>query len=588
MKRFSRNNLVLLFFIHLFVLGPMPAYADISVSLNIDRKEATLADAVRMVVSVSGVRNSDVQPTVKGLVEDFHVSTGGTSSRVQIINGKMDASVDFTYFIQPQRTGTFQLGPAAFKMDGKVFRSNTVTLKVSQQGSSQGIDRGPLFLQARLSSAKAYVEEQITYTLKLFRQAKVSNVSLSLPETEHLVFKQLGDPSEYQSVVRGKTYHVLEVRYAVVLSGEGKHVIKPASMGMTVYQPRERTRRGIFDDPFFAFSRGRPMTLNSDALELEVLPLPDAGRPSDFSGLVGRFQIDAGLVPSEIKAGESATLTVHVTGRGNVNRIPDLDIPELTHTKVYADQPVLEVSSDSEGITGSKTMKWALVPEKAGRFQIPSLSMSFFDTENHRYQRIKTSPFFLSVLHGEDKPMESSLQMGGNRATEGHEKKEVTTLGQDILPVHTSMADFTSAHHKPPKGMVLWVLLISPCLVYAIALWGTRLKKRSASTAAATKARKAAKVLVKKCHRGRLEANDFFLAIRDYFNDRFDLSLGALTADEAADLLTTKGVSLKTANRLRKVLRGLEDTVYMGKGDDYCDLGEDMSALIKNIEKEIR
>jgi hypothetical protein len=78
------------------------------------------------------------------------------------------------------------------------------------------------------------------------------------------------------------------------------------------------------------------------------------------------------------------------------------------------------------------------------------------------------------------------------------------------------------------------------------------------------------------------------LAIRNYFNDRFDLSLGALTADEAADLLTTKGVSLKTANRLRKVLRRLEDTVYTGKGDDYCNLGEDMSALMKNIEKEIR
>jgi hypothetical protein len=115
-----------------------------------------------------------------------------------------------------------------------------------------------------------------------------------------------------------------------------------------------------------------------------------------------------------------------------------------------------------------------------------------------------------------------------------------------------------------------------------------RLKRRSASTAVATKAKKAAKSLAKKCHKGKLEPHVFSLAIRDYFNDRFDLSLGALTADEAGDLLTRKGVSLKTANRLREVLRKLEDAVYMGYGDDYCDLGEDMSALIKNIEKELR
>ena len=262
-------------------------------------------------------------------------------------------------------------------------------------------------------------------------------------------------------------------------------------------------------------------------------------------------------------------------------------MPEVTFAKIYADQPVLKASSDNEGLTGTKTMKWALVPEEAGRIEIPSLSMSFFDTENHRYRQIETAPFFLSVLPGEDEAVETSLQNREKGATENPIKKEITTLGQDILPVHTSMSDLTSAHHNPPTGIILWLLLISPCLVYTIAFLGTRLKKRSASTMAATKARKAAKVLVKKCHQEKPEANDFFLAIRDYFNDRFDLSLGVLTADEAADLLIKKGVSRKTASTLNKALQELENAVYMGKGKDYCHLGEDMSALIKKIEKEL-
>ena len=60
---------------------------------------------------------------------------------------------------------------------------------------------------------------------------------------------------------------------------------------------------------------------------------------------------------------------------------PDLKIPELDHIKVYADQPVLESTQDSEGLRGTKTMKWALVPEKEGRLEVPPVAVSYFDTQ---------------------------------------------------------------------------------------------------------------------------------------------------------------------------------------------------------------
>ncbi len=65
-------------------------------------------------------------------------------------------------------------------------------------------------------------------------------------------------------------------------------------------------------------------------------PLPQEGKPSDFSGLVGKFKMWSKLEPVSLKTGESATLTVSVSGQGNVNRIPDLKIPELIHIKIYA------------------------------------------------------------------------------------------------------------------------------------------------------------------------------------------------------------------------------------------------------------
>jgi hypothetical protein len=581
--------LVLLFLVLLF---PCVACADVSVSIKLDRKEATLADSVQMVVSVSGSRSSDLQPMVRGL-EAFNVTQGGTASRLEIINGKVNAGVDYTYFIQPKKPGEFQIGPAEVTVEGKTFSSNTATITIIKQSQASGVDRGPLFLNAGLSPARAYVEEQPIYTVKLYRQMKVSDISLDLPETEHLVFKQLGKPLEYQSVLDGKTYQVLEVRYALVPSQEGLYTIGPTRMTMTVYQPRRRTSRGLFDDPFFSdpflsFSTGRPMTLASEPQALTVLPLPEAGRPADFSGLVGRFDVESKLEPATIKAGESATLTVVLSGRGNVNRIPDLKGPELSHTKVYADEPVLKVETDAEGLAGTKTMKWALVPEKQGHYEIPPLSVSFFDTTTHQYRVIKTQPLSLSVLPGEPETVQALSQGPDEHPSEGPGKKAVKELGRDILPVHTSAKDLAAGYRMRPGHVLSWLVLLVPPFLYGATFWGLRFRNKSDQSIAAIKAKKAAKKLIQKCRKGKISSSELALCIRDYLNERFDLALGSLTPEEGAEILRSKGVSLETAQGFRSVLQRIEDAVYTGKGYECCDTPDEVPKLIKQIQKEIR
>ena len=118
--------------------------------------------------------------------------------------------------------------------------------------------------------------------------------------------------------------------------------------------------------------------MTTDPIDLHVNALPKEGRPADFTGLVGTFQMTSTLEPPSLKAGESATLTIQVKGRGTVNRIPDLDLPEMDFVRTYSDQPVLETGQDRQGIVGTKTMKWALVPEKAGEYKVPLLVVEFF------------------------------------------------------------------------------------------------------------------------------------------------------------------------------------------------------------------
>jgi len=581
--------LVLLFLVLLF---PCVALADVSVSIQLDRKEATLVDSVRMVVSVSGTRSSDLQPMVRGL-DSFNVTQGGTASRLEITKGKVNAGVDYTYFIQPKKAGQFQIGPAEVTVEGKSFNSNTATITIIKQPQASEVDRGPLFVNARLSSARAYVEEQPIYTVKLYRQMKVSDISLDLPDTQRLVFKQLGKPLEYQSVLDGKTYQVLEVRYALIPSEAGPYTIEPTRMTMTVYQPGRRTSRGLFDDPFFrdpffSFSSGRPMTLESQPQALTVLPLPEAGRPADFSGLVGRFDIESNLAPATIKAGESATLTVLVSGRGNVNRIPDLKGPELSHAKVYADEPVLKVETDAEGLAGTKTMKWALVPERQGHYEIPPLSVSFFDSTTHHYRVIKTRPLSLSVLPSQPQTLQASSQGADELPSEGSGKKAVEELGRDILPVHASAKDLAAGYRIRPGEGLFWLILLAPPFLCGLTFWGLKFREKSDQSIAATKAKKAAKNLIQKCRQGRMSSSELALSVRDFLNERFDLALGSLTPEEGAAILTSKGVNLETAERFRSLLQCLEDAVYTGKGHEWCERAEEVSKVIKQIQKEIR
>ena len=575
----------------IFILLPCPVNAKPSLTLSLDRNEADISDSIKMVVKISGSHGSHSTPVIPGL-EGFNVTRGGTTKRIGIINGRVDSGVEYTYFIQPEKTGTFQIGPAEVNVKGDTIKSNIEKLKIIERTAPNSIDRGYLFLTADLSSQKAYVEGQIIYTLRLYCQARVSDISLDLPEIEHIAFKQLGKPVESSSNYGGKAYQVLDIRYLLITSKEGNYDIPPSMMHLKVYQPRRRSSRGLSNDPFFSnpfFSTATPVTLTSESLTLNLASLPEGGRPADFSGLVGNFKMNATLSPSEIKAGDSATLTVSLIGRGNVNRFPELKCPELINCKVYADQPVLKVEPCSNGLSGIKTIKWAIVPEKKGRYRIPPLSVSFFDPEDDKYRTVKTPILKLNVLPGKEKLIVSEAGREKQKINEGPVKKEIQELGHDIFPVHTSMKVLREPFGRSRGLLFFLIVFLSPPLIVAITFFALQHRKNSVQSLAAIISKKAARNFIRQIRReSKISANDLTLAIVNYINDRFCLSHGSLTSDEAAEILRAGGADIDTARSLQSVLKLLEDAVYTGRGQEPCDIGADIPKLIRQIEREIR
>lgn len=586
----------------LMTLVPSMAMADVSISLKLNTNDATLADTLQLTVTVSGIRSTHSEPVVKGL-GDFYVNEGGTSSRLEIINDHVSSSMDYTYFIQPKKTGTFQVGPAEIKVKGKTLQSNSETVMIRKSEYSGTEKHGPVFLTAKLSADSTYVEQQVLYILKLYRRTKVADLSLQLPKIDHLTFKQLGKPRHYESTYNGYRYRVLEVTYSILPSETGTYTLSPARMGITVFEPQHRSRRNPFDDffndpfddPFFSFSTGRPMTLTSNALQIKVLPLPRGGRPANFSGLVGTFKIESKLQPLEIKEGNSATLTVILKGRGNVNRIPDLKIPEMEDIKIYPDQPVLKVESDTNGLYGSKAMKWALVPTKEGEYTIPAMSLSYFDSESHQYKTIKTAAYHLHVLPSK-KAMGGVSGAGNENLGSGSPmvnasavtKEKVKTIGHDIFPLHDSMKAFNNGRQFNPGKALVLLLLLSPAGIYVIVFVGLKAREHSSQNVMAMNMKKARKNFLKRVQSSNTTADEFLLAVRDYLNDRFGLTLGSVTSDETACILASHNVTEQTIKRFHALLQRVENEIYTGRGAKVFHTDENIPELMRRVERESR
>ena len=341
--------------------------------------------------------------------------------------------------------------------------------------------------------------------------------------------------------------------------------------------------------PFSAFSSGRPLTVAADPVELNVLALPEKERPADFSGLVGNFQMESRLQPTRLKAGESATLTVEIKGKGNINRIPDIDLPELPFARAYSDQPLLETEQDQQGIGGRKTMKWALVPQKAGRFEIPVLKLSFFNPDTATYDILKTSVHTLSVLPGTTQaPAAAQKSPSLAPSAETSVKKEIQQIGNDILPIHMSAGNLSVPYQTLAKGWLFWMALFGPFSIYLMLWGGIKLSQRSPDRIKQSRSKRAFKKLSKRCRQDIAGCSDLIDAFREYLNRRFNLSIGTLTPDEAERILRAKGIAADTTQKICALIQRLENAVYAGDNAKPKDATTELLGLVRRLEKECR
>lgn len=450
---------ILLFFL-VYCPGTVGA---VEIRAYVDRTRISLAESVLLsVVIENGEADVDISA-----IEDFKVLSKGSSTSVRIINFKMSKETTYTYTLIPLKTGELKI-PALMVRSGKsTAHTQEITVFVSETPLSQDSAKD-IWVTAEVSDNNPYQGQNIVYTFKLFHAVRITDAGFEKPDFKGFTAKQIDQERTYETVVAGRQYRVIEVKFVLIPLEKGRQVIEPAVLTCNLVKENGRSRRGFdafFDDPFFGRARLEPRTFRTDALPVEVKPLPPYGLDIGFSGLVGSFNFSADLDGQKIGVGDSATLSLTVSGAGN---IMDAEAPEVhlsDQFKVYRDNPEEDIRLDENGYSGKKVFRLALVPVKAGKAVVGPFELVYFNTDTGEYEKIRTRRFAIDVTPAAGKDRVETGQNDLLRLPEEFKKKKVEFIHRDILPLKEDLDALKTQREMSLSGFIL--LLLIPVFGYA-------------------------------------------------------------------------------------------------------------------------
>ncbi len=414
------------------IISAMPVSANaIEVQALVDKQQITLEDTIFLRVEVKG---SKAQVDLSG-VTDFKVMPRGSSSLTQITNGRMEKKITYQYILSPLRKGTLTIPPIKAEHKGVQAFTQPITITVST-AQIDPEEQKELFVRASATPSQLVVGQQSVFSLEFLTSRNLTTVGFeSLPGFSGISAKPFENETSYTRTLNGIPYQVTRVDYLIVPQASGDITIAPAVLVANVIIKSDAAPRfdSFFNDSFFNTRQTKPVRVIANPVTLSVAPLPPYTGDGVFSGLIGTFDIKAVADNTTLTVGDSMTLSIRISGTGNVMDAgaPVLLLPEKDF-KVYDDNPAESIRLTSEGYTGYKEFKRAVVPVAPGRYTLGAVQLTYFDVALNQYNTLSTQPIAIEVAPSQ-KILVTEASPQSPAASVLPEKKTVALLNPDIL-----------------------------------------------------------------------------------------------------------------------------------------------------------
>ena len=569
-----------------------------------------VGDQFRLSYTVTTQKVKDFRaPSIKG----FDVLMGPSRSEqssTQIVNGSVSStsSITFTYILMANTAGEFTVPGASIVAEGNQMISNSVKIKVLPQdqnhnssrrnndnsssiqpSSNASVSNQDLFITATASKTNVYEQEAFVLTYKIYtRESNLQLNNAKLPDFKGFHSQEIEMTTNAQWTpehYKGRNYYTTVYRQFVLFPQQsGKLFIEPAQFQMTVNKPVQSA------DPFDAFFNGgnnvieikKPIT--TPKIAINVNPLP-AGKPTNFLGGVGEFNISSSINSKELKTNDAITIKLVISGTGNLKLISNPEIKFPDDFEVYDPKVDNQVRLTKEGLTGNKVIEYLAIPRHAGTYKIPGVSFSYFDIRSKSYKTLNTEDYVINVEKGAG----NADQVIANFTN----KEDLKVLGEDIRYIKQNEVTFQ------PKGsffygsMSYWLFYIIPALAFILFFIIYRKQAAENANVAKMRTKKANKVAIKRMKlAGKLLSenkkdafyDEVLKALWGYISDKLNIPVSRLSKDNIEEKLRNHGVSEEL---IKEFLNALNDCEFarFAPGDENQAMDKVYSSSIEVISK---
>ncbi|MFD0834933.1 BatD family protein [Mariniflexile aquimaris] len=506
------------------------------------------------------------------------------------INGVRSFSKTYSYFLAPKGRGTFTISQATINIGGETYKTTPVKIEVTaavdipkDPNNPEYIASENIHLVAEVSKTNPYLNEAITVVYKLYVSPNIAVDNWNeIDSPRYNDFWSQNIDTQGQKVqngtFKGEEYRFLVLRKTVLYPQKtGKLNIEPLSLDIALRVPTNR--RDIFGSQLL--SRVNKV-VSAGNNTITVKPLPEAGKPLDFSGAVGSFSFDVSTTKKVLNASESFQLKVAVKGNGNLKlfKLPKLSLP--SSLEVYEPEHSEDVNTSLSGMQGSISDSYTVVPQYKGKYPIPSVSFSYFDVNSETYKRLSSNEIIVDVLAG-------PLNNAGNNSGLANNGKQPVTLSNNQFAYIKTKTDFTSvdsSYFFKTKGF--WSLILLPFLAIPLAIVIRNKKATRDADVYGNKIRKADRLAKKylshaKKSLGKKEA--FYIALEkalhNYLKAKLHIETGDLSKENINELLAKKQIDNEVILEFNKILESCELARYTPI--DIVTMQEDYDKAAKTI-----
>lgn len=431
--------------------------------------QVAVGQQFQIVFELADDGNSFIAPEIT----DFRVLAGpNQSTSMSVINGNMSRSLSFTFVLQALKEGEFKIGPAKIRSHNKILESNPLKITVvkgkpgssggTQQAQGSQSDENLIFARLELSKRNVDRGEQIIASHKVYsRVSIVGHEGWELPSFEGFWKEDVEANSQVSvtnELIDGVQYQVVELKRSILYPQKaGKITIDPTPIDLVIRQQSRRRSRSIWDMFDGGFQNVRKSVV-APAVTVNVKDLPVSGKPDDFTGLTGNFNMTVEVDKTDVTSNDAVNLKLKISGDGNLFQVraPEFNLPP--DIEVYDPKTSDKISVRNSGISGSRTFEYLLIPRYSGDFELGPFSFSYFDPSTNKYVTINKDAISLKVAKGEGEP-----EIGG--ALNLANKEDLKVIGSDIRFIKQGQYPILSGNAYFYRSMWFFALMFIPLLI---------------------------------------------------------------------------------------------------------------------------